>query len=131
MYCPRCQSEYRDGFTECSDCGAPLVEGAAPAPSPDAFDPALGLVVVLETTNPIQLALAKGALDDNGIPYFVLGQIATLITDIDPFLFKCVRLQVPCDREQEARALLDAVLQPVETLPEDAEAGPEETGAAE
>jgi hypothetical protein len=25
MFCPLCQSEYRDGFTECSDCRVPLV----------------------------------------------------------------------------------------------------------
>jgi hypothetical protein len=26
MFCPVCKSEYRPGFTECSDCGVPLVE---------------------------------------------------------------------------------------------------------
>jgi hypothetical protein len=25
MFCPLCQSEYRDGFTECSDCHVALV----------------------------------------------------------------------------------------------------------
>lgn len=25
MFCPVCESEYRQGFTACSDCGAPLV----------------------------------------------------------------------------------------------------------
>jgi hypothetical protein len=114
MYCPRCQIEYRDGFTKCSDCGVRLIEGSAPLPPPDAFDPALGLTVVLETSNPVQLAMAKGVLDDNGIPYFILGQIATLVQGVDPFLFKREKVQVPCDREQEARTLLEAVLQPVE-----------------
>lgn len=26
MYCPKCRSEYRKGFTRCGECGCPLVE---------------------------------------------------------------------------------------------------------
>ena len=69
----------------------------------DAFDPNLELVVVLETSDR-ELAMAKGLLESAGIPLFVLGQIATLIQDIDPYLHKWVRLQVPRDREPEARS---------------------------
>jgi hypothetical protein len=76
------------------------------------FDPGLDLVVVLETNVGIQLAMAKGLLEDAGIPFFVLGQIATLVQDVDPFLRKWVRLQVPRDREAEARELLEQLLQP-------------------
>lgn len=38
MFCPNCQTEYRDGFTRCSDCGAGLVSQLAEAevPSDDA-----------------------------------------------------------------------------------------------
>ena len=70
------------------------------------FDPNLDLVVVLETNDRIQLALAKGLLQDAGIPFYILGQIATLIQDVDGFLHKWVRIQVPRDREEEARELL-------------------------
>jgi hypothetical protein len=70
------------------------------------FDPNLGLVVVLETNDRIQLALAKGMLDEAGIPFYILGQIATLIQDVDGFLHKWVRVQVPRDREVEAREIL-------------------------
>jgi putative signal transducing protein len=70
------------------------------------FDPNLGLVVVLETNDRIQLALAKGMLDEAGIPFYILGQIATLIQDVDEFLHKWVRVQVPRDREVEAREIL-------------------------
>ena len=75
------------------------------------FDPNLDLVVVLETDDRIQLALAKGLLEDAGIPFFVLGQIGTLVQDVDAFLHKWVRVQVPRDREAEARELLDGMLQ--------------------
>lgn len=77
------------------------------------FDPNLDLVVVLETRDRIQLALAKSLLEEAGIPYYVLGQIATLVNDVDPFTHKLVRLQVPADREAEARELLDSMLQPI------------------
>jgi hypothetical protein len=83
----------------------PAAEPALP------FDPNLDLVVVLETNDRVHLALAKGLLEDADIPFFVLGQIATLVQDVDGFLQKWVRLQVPRDREAEARELLEGMLQ--------------------
>jgi hypothetical protein len=83
-----------------------------PPPEPARpFDPNLDLVVVLETDDRIQLALAKGLLEDADIPFFVLGQIATLVQGVDGFLHKWVRVQVPRDRVAEARELLDGMLQ--------------------
>jgi len=112
MYCPQCRIEYQDGLTECPECRVPLLTGI-PAPNPQQpFDPSLELVVVLETSDRMLLAMAKGLLEDAGIPLFVLGQIATLIQDVDPFLRKWCRLQVPRDREAEARALLEQLLEP-------------------
>ncbi|MBZ5594511.1 MAG: DUF2007 domain-containing protein [Acidobacteriia bacterium] len=111
MYCPQCGVEYREGFTECADCHVPLLGGAPPPEPPDPFNPGLDLVVVLETNDGIQLAMAKGLLEQAGIPFFVLGQIATLIQDVDGFLHKWVRVQVPRDREAEARGILESVLE--------------------
>ena len=82
-----------------------------PAEPAHPFDPNLDLVVVLETNDRVHLALAKGLLEDADIPFFVLGQIATLVQDVDGFLQKWVRLQVPRDREAEARELLEGMLQ--------------------
>ena len=76
------------------------------------FDPTLDLVGVLETDDSIQLALVKGLLEEAGIPFFVLGQITTLVQDVDPFLRKLLKVQVPRDREAEARELLEGMLQP-------------------
>ena len=112
MYCPQCQTEYRDGFKECADCHIPLLAGMAPPEPPSPFDPTLDLAVVLETSDRIQVALFKGLLEEAGIPYFVLGQIATLVQDVDGFLHKWVKVQVPRDREAEARELLEGMLQP-------------------
>jgi len=73
----------------------------------------MDLVVVLETNDRVQLALAKGVLEEAGIPYYVLGQIAGLVNDVDGFTHKWSRLQVARDRETEARELLQQMLQPV------------------
>jgi hypothetical protein len=123
VYCPQCRVEYRDGFTECSDCHVPLLAGTLPDQSTGQFDPTLDLVVVLETNEGIQLAMAKGLLEDASIPFFVLGQITTLVTDVDGFLHKWVRVQVPRDREAEARELLEEMLQPDTSSQSDDEEG--------
>ncbi len=74
------------------------------------FDPTLDLIVVLESNDRLQIAMAKGLLEEAGIPFFVLGQITTLVNEVDGFLRKWVRLQVPRDREAEARELLEGFL---------------------
>jgi len=55
--------------------------------------------------------MARGLLEE-GIPFFILGPIATLVQDVDAFLHKWVQLQVPRDREAEARELLQPLLEP-------------------
>jgi hypothetical protein len=59
--------------------------------------------------------MAKGLLEEAGIPFFVLGQITTLIQDVDALLHKWIQVQVPRDREAEARALLQTILQPADS----------------
>jgi hypothetical protein len=76
---------------------------------------------VMETNDGIHLAMAKGLLEDAGIPFFVLGQITTLVTDVDGFLHKWVRVQVPRDREVEARELLEALEHPASVQDPDEE----------
>ncbi len=77
-------------------------------PAPAGTGPAL--VAVLETDDQIQLALARGLIEDAGIPLYIQGQIATLIQGLDGLLHKWVRLQVPRDRAEEARELLGPIL---------------------
>jgi len=70
------------------------------------------LVVVLETKDQIQLAMAKGLLEHAGIPLFIQGQFATMYQNVDGFLHKWVRLQVPEDRAAEAQEVLELVRRP-------------------
>jgi hypothetical protein len=128
VYCPQCLVEYREGFTECSDCHVALLAGKPPEQPASQFDPSLDLVVVLETNDAVQLAMAQGLLEDAGIPFFMLGQIATLVSDVDGFIHKWERVQVPRDREAEARELLAELLQPDESAPDAGEDVGEESG---
>jgi hypothetical protein len=106
VYCPQCFAEYREGFTECSDCHVPLAAGNAPASD---FDPNMELVVVFESNDAIAIAMAKGALEDAGIPFIGLNQITTLVQDVDPMLRKFIRIQVAADRAPEARDVLEVL----------------------
>jgi len=106
MYCPQCGAEYDNDFSECSNCHVPLLTGTRAPGAQKRLNLANELVVVLETNDRIQFAMAKGLLEDAGIPLFVHGQFAMLYPSIDGFLRKWVRLQAPRDREAEARELL-------------------------
>ena len=79
---------------------------------PDQSDLAPDMVVVLETSDRIQASMAKGLLEDAGIPLYVSGELATLIQEIDPFFRKRLLLLVPRNREAEAREILER-FQPV------------------
>jgi Putative prokaryotic signal transducing protein len=79
----------------------------------DPSNPVPDMVVVLETSDRIQFAMAKGLLEDAGIPLYISGEIATLVQELDPFLHKKVCLQVPRNRDAEARKILEQFHQPV------------------
>jgi len=109
MYCPECLCEFRDGFTECSDCQAPLKFGQPPELRPDPKQNGrsdLELVTILECANPSQFALVQGILDDAGIPFLVNGRAPgpDPIHGIDARFH--LAIQVPSDQANEARGLV-------------------------
>lgn len=103
MYCPKCLVEYREGFTECADCGVALVEGTPPDPKVAYVD----LVTVLETNNAAAFAVAESLLRAADIDYVVQNAGASNVfpvTDIGP-----MQIQVESDLAQKASEILKDV----------------------
>jgi hypothetical protein len=121
VYCPQCGAEYREGFTECSDCQVALVWEKPPEPEdllsefgnvpPGRGDPDLELVTVLETGDPLVIAAARGLLGEAAIPFYVLGdEIGAMM--MGHTFNSPRRVQVGRDREAEASAVLLPLKEP-------------------
>lgn len=72
MFCPKCKSEYRAGFTRCSECGVVLLFRLPSEPQSDDEDE-MELVVVRTYNNVFDIDLAKSALEAAGIESLVRG----------------------------------------------------------
>jgi hypothetical protein len=69
MFCPNCKTEYRPGFSRCSDCSAQLVEHldkTVPTNRPQTAD---GPKLLWTGTNPAVSGVIVNALDDAEIPH--------------------------------------------------------------
>jgi hypothetical protein len=112
MHCPRCSTEYRDGFSECTDCRVPLAPGPPPARRPAKHD--VDLVTVLESSDPFVLNLAKATLEDAGIRYVEEGDDANErgLTGMAPAGALASQLQVESARAAHAREVLEPLLNP-------------------
>lgn len=117
MYCPQCGGEYRDGFTQCVDCEVALVSTPPPAAEEPEEEPDIGLVSVLETGDPAEIALAESLLLEAGIPYskqgdrvqdlFGIGRLGGFNVLTGP-----ARLLVPADHADAASDLLNDLAAP-------------------
>ena len=118
MICPNCGQEYREGVETCAECGTALV-AEAPA-GEDEEDAEAGpeaewrdLAAVLVSIDIAELTVARSMLEAAGIPvfargdtlqeFFGFGRLNGGVSAIGP-----VRLEVPSEREAEARELLAA-----------------------
>ena len=123
MFCPECGGEYREGFTHCADCDVDLVESL---PTLEEM-PDTGLVTVLETDDPAELALAESLLQEAGIPFvkrgdylhnqFVFGALGLGFNDVAG----AVVIQVA---EEHAEAA-DQVLEEIRAVNEESQGGEE------
>jgi hypothetical protein len=119
VICPECGSEYREGYTRCSDCDVALVE-----PQPPEIVPEVELVKVYETGNAAIIPIVISLLNGAGIDYMTKGEP---IQDLfgwgrfganQNFAIGPVEFYVRDDAAAEARALIDTLPTDV-AIPED------------
>jgi hypothetical protein len=72
MFCPKCKSEYRDGFTVCSDCGIQLINELPAEVEDSKKEPEYAdFVFVLATFSQGDVALIKSIFDKENIAYYI------------------------------------------------------------
>ncbi|HKS25489.1 MAG TPA: hypothetical protein VJZ76_22050 [Thermoanaerobaculia bacterium] len=77
MFCPSCETEYREGFTECSDCGVELVWALHPKRN----EATAGLTPILETINAEELGEIVDRLEKAEVPYTIEAGTALALLD--------------------------------------------------
>ncbi|RPI76861.1 MAG: hypothetical protein EHM45_11425 [Desulfobacteraceae bacterium] len=105
MFCPKCGTEYRQGFATCADCNAALVyewpSELRPENKVDKGEP-VEYVEILETYSPADIAFIKSILDAESITYFIKGEYIGCIQPLaDRF-----KLMVSQDQAEEVKSLL-------------------------
>ena len=100
MFCPKCKSEYRDGFYKCADCGADLV---AEQP-PDLVEEVsyVDLVEIYSTYQQSDIAFIKSVLDGENIAYSFEGENSNLMVGGGAY----ARLFVKADDVDRAKEIL-------------------------
>lgn len=70
MFCPKCGYEYRDGYTECSDCKTPLVE----KPLLENIIKNVDYKEVTSSLRQDEISIIKSILDATEINYVIHGE---------------------------------------------------------
>ena len=97
MFCPKCKTEYREGFTFCEDCETKLVE-ELPSDELEYEE----FVSVAATTNISIIPIVKSILDYAEIKYFIKGEMLQIV----PLINNVMEIQVPVQDVQSAKDLL-------------------------
>lgn len=101
MFCPKCKSEYREGFNICADCGTKLIKELPSEKRIETEFEYVELTTIAETNNLGLIALAKSILDSEGIKYY--------INDMQSYIPGCilfVQIRVPISDAINAKELL-------------------------
>jgi hypothetical protein len=69
-YCPKCQAEYKEGTTMCSDCEEKLVD-KLPPPEDEGLDAEIKTVLLCQTNDIMSAEILEQALKDYNIPHIV------------------------------------------------------------
>ena len=100
MFCPKCKSEYREGFYKCSDCGADLVAEQPPELMEEVSY--VDFVEVFSTYQQSDIAFLKSVMDEEGITYFFQGESSIMMIAAGSY----ARLLVKADEASLAKEIL-------------------------
>jgi hypothetical protein len=100
MFCPKCKTEYSDGFYKCADCGTDLVTEQPPEFMEEISY--VDLVEIYSTYQQSDIAFIKSVLDGEGIRYFFSGEGTTLMVGAGAY----ARLLVDADDVSRTRDIL-------------------------
>ena len=98
-YCPNCLAEYEDRITDCADCEVPLVN--SPDETRRMHRSGEKYLTVFKDADAFEAQMVKSLLESSGIPCKLLGGLQNSSFPMLP-----VEIQVPEDREAEARELI-------------------------
>ncbi len=73
MFCPKCKAEFRDGFTECSDCNTMLINELPDEPEQSIEQEYIDFKELLTTNDQGEIALFKSMFENENITYLVQG----------------------------------------------------------
>lgn len=109
LYCPRCGSEYRDGFVSCADCHVNLSAKLPPEPKP-VLD---GWIEIFRGSD-IQASVVCASLDDAGIDTVFPDQYLSSLGGYAPGSFNGIRVFIKAVDAARAREILAAPPAPPE-----------------
>lgn len=114
VFCPKFKSEYRLGFTRCSDCNVELVSELPEDPEEEFIE----YEKVLFSFPPADIAFIKSILDGEDIAHYFLGE---QFTYVEPLAVPA-RLMVEKEQVERVKELLkDANLSIIGIAPSDSE----------
>ncbi len=135
LVCPKCKTEYRDGFTMCPDCGVPLEEPVLEnSPQTESQEKQRDVIAqygedvderfLANFNGVVELSYVTSMLDDARIPYRIIAKDVSDYLQImhgSSYLGSCLYVN---EKDYEAaREIIDSLKAPV--VPED-ELAPEE-----
>jgi len=101
MFCPKCGTEYREGFYVCTDCNSDLVDQLPP--DEESKEPEfIEYVEIMGTYNPADVAVIKSTLDAENITYYFNAEHFMYVSP----LAESVRLMVKKDEVEKAKEIL-------------------------
>jgi len=102
MFCPKCRSEYREGFSRCAECDVELIPELAPLPTERESGDYVEYRELLSTYNLADIAYIESILDSEKIIYFMQNEEFNTLT----FSPQPVRVMVNTDQIHKAKELL-------------------------